>query len=234
MRRREFVASAATGLLSAAPFARAALQEAQKAASSNVRPLKPPNNGLIRVACAISRGTTEIDYVGPQAVFETWHRDPVTKKPAPRFKLFTVSDTPEAVDGRIADYTFDSSPSPHVVVVPAQRGSDALLDWLRKVAPTADVTMSVCMGAEHLARAGLLKGQRATSHHEAIGHLKTIYPDVKWVQGVRFVEGEKISTGGGLTAGIDLALHIVERYFGRQAATRVADHLEYEGKGWMS
>ena len=50
---------------------------------------------------------------------------------------------------------------------------------------------------------------------------------------MRFVEGKKVSTGGGLTAGIDLALRVTERYFGRQWALEVAEHLEYQGKGWI-
>ena len=56
---------------------------------------------------------------------------------------------------------------------------------------------------------------------------------MKWIRGVRFVEGDRISTGGGLTAGIDLALRVVERYLGRDAARSVAEHLEYEGRGWI-
>lgn len=233
MNRREFVKTAAAcGLLSTTPLARAANQEPQKTATP-IKPLKPPADGLINVAFAISKSTTEIDYVGPMAVFETWYQDPATKKHAPRFNLYTVSDTRDPVDGRIADHTFETAPPPHIVVVPAQRGSDALLDWLRKVSPNTDVTMSVCVGARHLAKAGLLKGQSATSHHDYIDRLTQEFPDTKWVRGVRFVEGEKISTGGGLTAGIDLALHVVERYFGRPAAQLVADHLEYESKGWM-
>jgi transcriptional regulator GlxA family with amidase domain len=234
MRRRDFFAStAALGLLAASRGSLAATEDAPAQAGGKTRPLKPPEKDLIRVAFAISKGTTEIDYVGPEAVFETWSEDPVTKKPSPRFKLFTVSDTREPVDGRIAEYTFDTVPPPHIVVVPAQRGSPALIEWLRKVSRTADVTMSVCVGARHLALAGLLNGQKATSHHGAIDRLSKDFPDVQWVRGVRFVEGEKISTGGGLTAGIDLALHVVERYFGRAEAAKVAEHLEYEGKGWM-
>jgi transcriptional regulator GlxA family with amidase domain len=234
MRRRDFFTStAALGLLAASRGALAATQEAPRQSGGTVRPLKPPENEMIRVAFAISKGTTEIDYVGPEAVFETWYQDPVTKKPAPRFKLFTVSDTQETVDGRVANFTFDTVPSPHIVVVPAQRGSEALIEWLRKVSRTADVTMSVCVGARHLALAGLLNGKKATSHHDAIDRLTKDFPEVQWVRGVRFVEGEKISTGGGLTAGIDLALHVVERYFGRAEALKVAEHLEYEGKGWM-
>ena len=56
---------------------------------------------------------------------------------------------------------------------------------------------------------------------------------MKWVKEMRFVEGKKISTGGGLTAGIDLALRVVERYFGRARALEVAEHLEYQGRGWI-
>ena len=133
----------------------------------------------------------------------------------------------------IPDYTFDTAPPAKIVVVPAQVGSPALLEWLKSIYKTADVTMSVCIGARQSARAGLLNGQTATTHHGAIDQFKKEFPDVTWVGGVRFVEGEKISTGGGLTAGIDLALHVTERYFGREEAQMVADHLEYEGKGWI-
>ena len=225
--RRAFLKSVvASGVALAAGPAAPALSE------SKARPLKPPETGLIQVACAISQGTTEIDWIGPQAVFETWHRD-AAGKPSPKFKIFTVSETRDAVDGRIADYTFETAPRAHVVVVPAQNGSDALLAWLKKVVGSCDVLMSVCIGARHLAKAGLLDGQTATTHHGAVDRFIKDYPAVKWVRGVRFVEGDRISTGAGLTAGIDLALRVVERYLGRDAARMVAEHLEYEGKGWL-
>jgi transcriptional regulator GlxA family with amidase domain len=195
--------------------------------------LTPPERGLITVAFAVSKGTTWIDWVGPQAVFETRHRDPILKKPTARFKLFTVSEKVEPVDALIPDYSFETAPGPRIVVVPAQSGSPALLTWLHKVRQSTDVTMSVCLGARHLARAGLLDGRQATTHHGAIDRFAKEFPKVHWVRGVRFVEGEKISTGGGLTAGIDLALRVVERYFGRPAAHQVAEHLEYQGKGWI-
>ena len=197
------------------------------------RKLTPPATGLIRVACAISKGTTEIDYVGPMAVFETWHRDSVSGRPSKKFEIFTVGESKEPVDSRIPDYTFDTVPTPHIVIVPAQGGSSELLDWLRKVHVAADVTMSVCVGVRHLAKAGLLDGMSATTHHESIDQFEKEFAAVRWIRNVRFVEGDNISTGGGLTAGIDLALHIVERYFGRDATQRVADHLEYDGRRWM-
>jgi len=235
MDRRDFLAStAALGLCgstsaAAGPF----LEDTKAPAVSQGAKLTPPEQGLISVAFAVSRGTTWIDWVGPQAVFETWHFDPVLKKPAPRFQLFTVSEKTEPVDHLIPDYSFETAPTPRIVVVPAQRGSPALLHWLQKVQQSTDLTMSVCLGARHLANAGLLNGSQATTHHSAIDRFTNEFPKVRWVRGVRFVEGEKISTGGGLTAGIDLALRVVERYFGRPAAQQVAEHLEYQGKGWI-
>jgi transcriptional regulator GlxA family with amidase domain len=232
MDRRDFLVLGAGISLCERTSASAFADDAKNTVLPQGGKLTPPINGLITVAFAISQGTTWIDWVGPQAVFETWHFDPVKKKHAPRFKLFTVSEKKEPVDSLIPDHSFDSAPPVHIVVVPAQRGSQALLRWLQKVHETADVTMSVCTGARHLAKAGLLNGRRATTHHGAINQFTKDFPQVQWVRGVRFVEGGRISTGGGLTAGIDLALRVVERYFGRQATQQVADHLEYQGNGW--
>jgi transcriptional regulator GlxA family with amidase domain len=232
MKRRQFLSSAVAGGLAFAgsTWVRAASPPASGGAPA--RKLTPPEKGLVSVACAISQGTTEIDWVGPEAVFETWHRD-AAGKPAPRFKIFTVSETLSPVDGRVADFTFESAPAANVIVVPAQTGSPALLEWLQKRVASCDVLMSVCVGARHLAKAGLLDGREATSHHGAIDRLQSEFPKVRWVRGVRFVEGDRISTGGGLTAGIDLALRVVERYFGRESARMVAEHLEYQSSGWI-
>jgi len=234
MLRRDFLASsAAVGLSLRCASQVVARQPQQTSTASRVPKLNPPQNGPILVAYAISRRCTWIDWVGPQAVFETWHFDHALKRHSPRFKQFTVSERREPVDSLIPDYTFETAPLARIVVVPAQMGSPALHEWLRAVQKTADVTMSVCIGARHLAKAGLLDGQRATTHHGAIDQFMREFPKVQWVRGVRFVEGEKVSTAGGLTAGIDLALRVVERYFGRASAQDVADHLEYQSRGWI-
>ncbi len=130
-------------------------------------------------------------------------------------------------------YTFANVPEVKVVVIPAQKGSEAMIEWLRKTAPTTDVTMSICTGAFKLAKAGLLSGKQATTHHEFLDKLQSEYPDIEVKRGVRFVEGEKISTAAGLTSGTDLALRVVERYFGREVAQSAAIYMEYQGKGWI-
>jgi len=196
--------------------------------------LEPPPNGSIPVAVAISEGVTVIDFAGPWEVFQ----DTMRGDQMP-FQLFTVSEKMVTIEGSsglklVPDYTFATAPACKVVVVPAQKGSDALHEWLRKVAPTADVTMSVCTGAFQLAKAGLLDGKSATTHHDFLDQLEKKFPKVKVERGVRFVEGEKISTAGGLSSGIDLALRVVERYFGRSTAERTATYMEYQGRGWIA
>jgi transcriptional regulator GlxA family with amidase domain len=90
--------------------------------------------------------------------------------------------------------------------------------------------MSVCTGAFHLARTGLLDGRTATTHHQFQDRLAREFPAVKVQRGVRFVEHEKVATAAGLSSGIDLALRVVERYFGRGAALRTAAYMEYDAR----
>ena len=203
--------------------------------------LQPPAKGKISVAFVISQYATVIDFAGPWEVFQDVHvpaRGEGHDEQMP-FQLYTVSEKTEPLRATaglqlIPDYTFESAPAPRVVVIGAQAGkSKAMYDWLVKTSKTADVVMSVCTGAFHLARAGLLDGREATTHHDFTTRLAQEFPAVKVKRGLRFIEGERISTAGGLTSGIDLALRVVERYFGREAATTTARYMEYQSTGWI-
>lgn len=197
--------------------------------------LKVPANGPINVAILVSTGVNVIDFSGPWGVFESVSLPNSSEMP---FRLFAVSDTSDVVTSGSGlkikpHHTFADVPQVNVVVIPAQKGSEAMREWLRKTWQSADVTMSVCTGAFHLARAGLLKGMPATTHHEFQDKLEKEFPDIQVKRGVRFVENEKISTAGGLTSGTDLALRVVERYFGRDVAQTTAAYMEYRGTEWM-
>jgi transcriptional regulator GlxA family with amidase domain len=241
MKRRHFLGKAAGFAAAVTAFPAAhRLEGAKKVAGNTVRSLtsskaklSPPPTGRIPVAVAISDGGAVIDLAGPWEVFQ----DTMVRDEAP-FELFTVSEKTETVEFSglklVPDYTFESAPECKIVVIPAQRGSEALHAWLRKVSPTTDVTMSVCTGAFQLAKAGLLDGKAATTHHEFLDQLQKTFPKVKVERGVRFVENDRISTAGGLSSGIDLALRVVERYYGRQVAERTATYMEYQGTGWMT
>ena len=197
--------------------------------------LVPPAAGSIPVAILISAGLNVIDFSGPWGVFESVS---VPGKDEPPFQLLTVAESADLVTSGsglklIPHYTFANVPPVKVIVIPAQRGSEPMREWLRKVVPGTDVTMSVCTGAFQLAKAGLLAGKTATTHHEFLDKLQREFPDIEVKRDVRFVEGEKISTAAGLTSGTDLALRVVERYFGRQIAQTTAAYMEYDGKGWI-
>jgi transcriptional regulator GlxA family with amidase domain len=181
---------------------------------------------------------TLIDFAGPWEVFNNVMIPERGGRPEMPFDLYTVSDSSEPVRSGalhlIPNFTFENLPVPSVVVIPAQRGSAALHKWLKQVSTTADVTMSICTGAFQLARTGLLSGKAATTHHDFADKLQKDFPDIIVKRGVRFVESsDKISTAGGLSSGIDLALHVVERYFGRQVAEQTAAYMEYQGRGWV-
>ena len=243
MKRREFMQTTGMGVVVAASLPGSALSAiippvSIEASSSK---LTPPAKGKIPVAFAISEGVTVIDFAGPWEVFQdvmvrergSNHDDQMP------FQLFTISDKTEPITGSgglklVPDYTFESAPQPKVVVVPAQRGSQALHAWLRKMVSSTDIVMSVCTGAFQLGKAGLLSGKSATTHHDFLDRFAQTFPDVTVKRGLRFVEEEKVSTAGGLSSGIDLALRVVDRYFGRDAAQATATYMEYQSKGWIA
>jgi transcriptional regulator GlxA family with amidase domain/YHS domain-containing protein len=156
------------------------------------------------------------------------------------FDTYTVAETAKPIQAAggmriVPDYTFQTAPAPNVLVIPAQNTeSPAALDWIRKVTKSTDVTMSVCVGASLLAKTGLLSGKTATTHHNSYKTMATQFPDVRIKRGARFVEDGNLASAGGLSSGIDLALHVVERYYGRQAAKDVAFNMEYQSQGWLN
>jgi YHS domain-containing protein/putative intracellular protease/amidase len=200
-----------------------------------VNRLKPPDDGSIPVAFLISDGAVVIDFTGPWEVF---HDVMIPGRNEPPFRLYTVSESlsPVRASGGmkiVPDYTFENAPAPKVIVIPAQsEPSKATLEWIRKSTKTTDVTMSVCTGAFVLAKTGLLSGKAATTYHGAFLPFAREFPDVHLKRGARFVEDGNLATAGGLSSGIDLALRVVERYFGREIAQKTAYDLEYQGQGW--
>ena len=131
-------------------------------------------------------------------------------------------------------YSIRNAPQPHVIVVPAQESTAESRAWLAQASAGTDVTMSVCTGAFQLARAGLLKGVAATTHHQFFDSFSKEFPEIELRRGLRYVDSGRIATAGGLTSGIDLALHIVSRYFGVEAAQATAQYMEYTSEAWRA
>jgi len=233
MKRRDlFRISTAMGLAAALP----ALSQA-RAQTALAGPLKPPDEGQIPVAFLLSDNAVVIDFAGPWEVFSNAATDGCNCTPA--FELYTVgaSAAPITASGGMTilpNYTIANAPAPKVIVIPAQSTRDpAVLEWICQASRNADLTMSVCTGASLLARTGLLAGKSATTHHGSFNQFAMDFPDVKLRRGARFVEEGNLASAGGLSSGIDLALRVVERYFGRTVALNTANTLEYQGQGWL-
>jgi transcriptional regulator GlxA family with amidase domain len=182
-----------------------------------------------------------LDFAGPYEVFSRTRLEPGAASrrsdDAAPFNVFLIAATPDEVRATgglrvIPDYSFDDAPPIELLVVPGGFGTRALLedravlDWIRKAAARAKLVTSVCTGALLLAKAGLLAGRAATTHHGALDLLAEIDSSVKVDREARVVKDGVISSAG-VAAGIDMAFDVVEMLHGREVADETAHYIEY-------
>jgi transcriptional regulator GlxA family with amidase domain len=175
-----------------------------------------------------------LDFAGPFEVFAVTDE----LRGYDTFNTFTVATKPGTVRARnglklVPDHTLESCPAPHVLVIPGGFGTRALLhepsllEWIQVKSRKAEVVMSVCTGAFLLAKAGLLDGLRATTHHECLDTLRELAPAATVDPSARFHDNGHILTAAGISAGLDCSLHVVRRLLGPAVATATADYMEY-------
>ncbi len=195
--------------------------------------LTPPKGRDVKVAFVISPRATLIDIAGPMQVFDQ------IQGPTGGFETFTVSETRTPLKaGRLTitpDYTFDDVPDADIVVVGAQTGdNEKYMGYLRKMNGNGKLMLSVCTGVSKFAKAGLLDGKEATSHHDFIDKFQQAFPKIHFVRDKAWVHSSPmIYTAGGETSGIELALHIVELYYDHDVAVKTARYMEYRGPDWQ-
>jgi len=181
-----------------------------------------------------------LDFAGPFEVFSTASRVCCRAQPGvePPFQVFTVGSSQRPVTARGGlviqpRCSFADHPKIDVLLVPggvvtAEIERPRVIAWVATRAATAELTASVCTGAFFLARAGLLKGKSATTHWEDIADLRAKAPSTSVVQGGRWVEDGAVITSAGISAGLDMSLHIVARLAGHDLAARTARQMDYE------
>jgi transcriptional regulator GlxA family with amidase domain len=131
------------------------------------------------------------------------------------------------------EYSFNDHPPIDILVIPGGVGTrremadPKVLDWVLANHSTARITFSVCSGARILGKLGLLDGMASTTHHEVIPHLQEIAPATRVNPEARFIDAGKVMTCGGITAGIDLSLHIVGKLFGEAIRRKTVTYMEY-------
>ena len=182
--------------------------------------------GVPTVAMLLYDGVEIIDIAGPWEAFGTagFLVHTVAEKPDPLTLVFNQRVVP--------DFTFDNAPRADILLVPGGGFTQAtenprLIGWIRSKANDVSHVMSVCTGAFILGKAGLLSGQTATATYGMVDDLLD-FPNVKVVHDQRFVDNGKIMTTGGLTSGIDGALHLISRLLGLGAAQSAALNMEYD------
>jgi transcriptional regulator GlxA family with amidase domain len=178
-----------------------------------------------------------LDFAGPYEVFNVASEN---TRPAP-FYVYNVGLSMRPVIGRgrftvAPQYSIDNCPQADILVIPGGYGTrpllkhDGLLAWIRGQSTKVEWLLSVCTGALLLAAAGVLKDARATTHHSAFKELKAISPSTTLVAGERFVQASpSIMTAGGISAGIDLSLHMVEMLAGIESRSATEEEMEYPG-----
>jgi transcriptional regulator GlxA family with amidase domain len=193
------------------------------------------------VGILIFDGVAVLDVAGPFEVLSRARLEPGAesrrREEEALFDVFTVARSGEPVTATgglvlVPRHSFADAPLVDLLLVPGGVGTRPLLqdadtiDWIRATAAKARVTASVCTGALLLARAGLLDGRRATTHKGSFGLLATLGKDITIDREARFVD-DGVLTSAGVATGMDLALHVVERLFGREVADETARYIEY-------
>jgi transcriptional regulator GlxA family with amidase domain len=191
-------------------------------ATASAQP-RPPRK---KVAILIFDAVQIIDYAGPYEMFG-----------AAGLEVFTVAASPAAITTSmgmtvVPAYTFANAPQPDVLVIPgggvhAASKSEPTLDYLKRTNAHTSFTLTVCNGAFILANTGLLEGLAATTTRTNLEDLAREFPKIKVVGDQRYVDNGHIITAGGLSAGIDGALHVLEKLLGEDAALQVAKGEEY-------
>jgi transcriptional regulator GlxA family with amidase domain len=181
-----------------------------------------------------------LDLAGPYEVFTTASRvfrkmDAVATAP---FSVFTVAREAGAVRARaglvvLPDSTFANHPSVDLLIIPggvitAELATSTVAEWIQRTAATATLTASVCTGAFLLAQAGLLDGKTATTHWEDAEELRTMFPQLTVLEQRRWVDEGAIVTSAGISAGIDMSLHLVKRFAGRDLALKTARQMDFD------
>ncbi|RTQ35717.1 DJ-1/PfpI family protein [Variovorax gossypii] len=196
----------------------------------------------LRVLILAFDGVEALDFAGPFEVFTTASRVSQRMRPGTTAPFDVVSaahaQRGQPVQARaglqlLANHTLADSPAADVLIVPggvvdAPIASPDTLRWIADQAARAKIVASVCTGAFLLAESGVVSNDSVTTHWEDIAELRERFPSLDVREGVRWVDNGRIVSSAGISAGIDMSLHLVERLAGLELAERTARQMDYE------
>ena len=192
-----------------------------------------------QVGILIFEDVEVLDFCGPFEVFSATRLNEEKRREEPSpFNVFLVAETKNLIVTAggmkvIPDYGLNDCPSLDILVVPGGWGTrkemnnGLLLSWIAERAKKVETLASVCTGSLLLGKAGLLEGKRATTHWRSLDWMSELFPKTKVEKGLHFVEDGNLVTSAGISAGIDMALKVVARYFEESVARATAKQMEY-------
>lgn len=189
----------------------------------------------MRIGVALFEDTTELDWAGPWEVLAAWSRG----WPGDGVEVFSMAqhlDPVRCAGGlRVLPHlTWEQADNVDVLVYPGGQGTRRQLDdtdvheWLRRQQHSGALMTSVCTGALVYAAAGLLHNRPATTHWRSLELLASLDPTIDVRGGERFVDDGDVVTSAGVSAGIDMALHLVARLHSPQRARQVRRQIQYD------
>ena len=187
------------------------------------------------VAILIFDEVEVLDFCGPFEVFSVAGR----RSGLDPFHVYTVAQTtgPVAARNNLSvnpAHTLSDCPRPDILLIPGGYGTrremhnPGLTSWIARRAEGAELLLSVCTGALLLAKAGLLDGLSATTHHGAVDLLREAAPNTSVLESERVVDNGKVILSAGISAGIDMSLYVVGRLLGEREAEETASYMEYD------
>lgn len=175
-----------------------------------------------------------LDFSGPFEVFSTASRVCENNEP---FDVFLIGETGSTVIARagykvIPDYGFHDHPKIDVLIVVGGIHTEEMkkphvVDWISQQAKISSKVASVCTGVFLLAQAKVLQEQKVTTHWEDIPDLRRMFPKLEVIEGVRWVDEGDLFTSGGISAGIDMSLHLVSKLYSEALAEKTAKQMEF-------
>ncbi len=192
-----------------------------------------------RVGILIFPDVEVLDFCGPFEVFSvTRLNEDARREELSPFEVLLVAETKDTVVATgglkvIPDVTLETCPPLDILVVPGGWGTRAeaknqrLLDWIAERGRSVETLTSVCTGSMLLGHAGLLDDRRATTHWRSLDRMRDTFPSVTVEEKLHVVEHDHIVTSAGISAGIDMALRVVIRYFGEAVGRGTARNMEY-------
>lgn len=175
-----------------------------------------------------------LDFAGPYEVFSVTNELNDHKL----FNVFTISADGlevKTINGLkvIPDYDFNNHPRVDILVAPGGVGTRVeinnaeTLAWMKKLTSHTQIVMSVCSGTRFLGKLGLIDNLESTTHHQVFASLQELAPLTIINPDKRFVDNGNVMTAGGISAGIDLSLHVVEKLCGKEIVDKTIKYMEY-------